>query len=325
MIPYWNLLPLKAELMRQKYGNMNLTTGYPSVVNQWLIDGQIDIAPCSSVCLVSQQDFEMALPLGIVSSGPAKSVYLGFSHEHEASYEHILSLKISLQEIFHQAQSLHGCNSRKIAAFIWSAVKELPKPASDSIIYPLKFSAQSATSAALSRIFYRFWFGEEAYETYLGRSYSSKPSFDRKPIELMIGDEALLRKRLFYKTLDLGAYWKDISGLPFVFAVWQSKGACLNGWRRKILSAGELAETRMKVEPGAYLPQIIPADEQGKPINLPDYWKNIYYRLGPQEFKGLLIFLCLTRQLQSIPLGESLVSKLMRWENIVQTGVVPQP
>lgn len=322
MIPFWNLLPLRVELSRQQYGDIIVRTGLPSSVNQWLQEGSIDLAPCSSVCLVSKSDFEMALPLGVTSNGPVKSVYLGLYHEHEPILERITALKRSLQEIFLHGQTLHGFDCRNIAKYVWANINELP-PIASQLAPPLKLTSASASGAALTKILYYIWFGKEAYDNLVSRNFSTTAS-GRRPIELLIGDEALIQKRNFYKTLDLGAIWKDLTGLPFVYAVWQSRGACLNGWRRKILAAGELAESRMKVSPSSYLPDHPALDCQGKPISLSDYWKVINYKLGPQDFKGLLIFLCLTRHLQAIPLGEAFAVKLMRWQEISQSGTIPQ-
>ena len=50
-IPYWNLLPLKYEIMSHQAMPLQMKTAAPTVVNKWLETGEIDLAPCSSVCL----------------------------------------------------------------------------------------------------------------------------------------------------------------------------------------------------------------------------------------------------------------------------------
>ena len=300
---------------------MNL--GHPNVVNHWLAEGKCDIAPCSSVCLLSKPDFEMALPLGVSTNGVVKSVYLGLHLEHEYVRERIEQCRSSIQELFRQGQSLFKHDCRKTARHVWNNLEQLPRP---STIHapPVKLSSASASGGALTKLIYRMLFGREAYNTQVNRNFAHEFS-GSKPIELLIGDEALTRKRQFYTTIDLGLLWRDLTGLPFVFAVWQSKGACLNGWRRKILAAGELAESKMRVDPSSYLPDRLPTDESGKTINLADYWKIIDYRLGVSQFRGLMVFLCLIQHLQGLPLGEALAVKLMRWQEISQTGTIPQP
>jgi predicted solute-binding protein len=323
MIPFWNLLPLRMELSKQVSQDITVRVGVPSSVNQWLQEGLVDLAPCSSICLVSR-DFEMALPLGVSSFGPVKSVYLAFHPEHEPFLERIQFVQPYLKEIFRETLACGSFDCRQIAKTIWHSLNQIPPssttPLPSSSFPGLKLHQASAASAGLAKLLYYMWFGKDVYEQNIPRNFSSQ----KRSIELWIGDEALIQRPNFYKIIDLGALWKDLTGLPFVYAVWQSRGACLNGWRRKILAAGELAETRMKVTPSIYHPMDrLPLDAQGKPISLADYWKLIHYKLSPQDFKGLLIFLCLTRHLQAIPLGESFAVKIMRWQEISQTGNIP--
>lgn len=319
MIPYWNLLPFKAELLRhtQKSGNFELKTGVPTQVNKWLLDNQIHLAPCSSICL-SLPGFEMAVPMGVVSNGAVQSVYLGLHSEHAPLLEILQQRVTEFAEIFSQAKKVHAYDARQVAQFVWDAVKELPNQ-QISICPSLKTSKSSATSNMLTKIIYNIWFGAGSYDEMLKRKFTRVYN-DQKPIELVIGDEALQRQNQFYKIIDLGQLWKDLTGLPFVFAVWQSRGVFINGWRRRILEVGEIAENRMRIEPTVYLPSMTPQDDQGKNISLPDYWKSIYYKLGPNEFRGLLIFLCLARKLQEKQNDNSVVVKILRWQELSQSN-----
>jgi len=320
-IPYWNLWPFKSELLRQNYEDIVLRTGVPTAVNRWLHDGEVTLAPCSSVCLVSHSNHEMALPLGVAADGPVQSVYLGLQREHLPFLEILRPRRERLQELFAKARKSFGDNERSVARFIEKEVASLPD-VSLAKLPPLHLSSASATSACLTKLLYRLWFGTKASQLLLGRDMTNVMHTQR-PVELLIGDEALCRRRTFHTVLDLGSVWKEMTGLPFVFAVWQSRGSCLNGWRRKILQVGGIAETKMRVQPSAYLPDMIPQDENGKNLQLADYWKNVYYRLGPREFKGLLMFLCLARNLQVVPKIDSVVAKIVRWQTISQSGALP--
>lgn len=315
MIPFWNLVPFKQELLRDRNLSIDMKLGNPTSINKWLQEGEIHLAPCSSICL-NQPGFEMALPLGVASDGFVRSVYLGLQNEHLPFLE-LLSTRIpKIRAIFDSTQTSLDFNARNIAQRVCEALKDLPSiPLNECP--PLKFPNSSASSVALSKILYMFWFGYDAFKFMSARNFAPL-SGGQKPIELLIGDEALVHQNTFVKTIDLGQFWKDLSGLPFVFAVWQSKGLCLNGWRRKILEVGDLAEQKMRVEPTDYLPTLPPLDNTGNPIPLIEYWREIKYRLGVEEFRGLLIFLCLARKLSEQPLDNETAVKLLRWQEACQ-------
>ena len=289
--------------------------GAPTLVNRWLQEGEVHLAPSSSICL-NQPGSEIALPLGIACDGAVQSVHLGFHAEH-LPYLEILQAKLPLiKELFQQVRVQSEFNSRQISQSIVDALKGLSGiPINECPT--IRFSQSSASSVALTKIIYAFWFGYDAFKFMVARNFAPL-SATQKPIELLIGDEALIRQKSFAKTIDLGQLWKDMSDLPFVFAVWQSKGLCLNGWRRKILEIGELAEKKMRITPSDYLPSLPPLDETGEPISLINYWQDIKYRLGPEEFKGLLIFLCLARKLSDQTLDHDSAVKLLRWQEACQ-------
>lgn len=319
MISYWNLHPFRREVQRAKFADLEMVEAVPSILNRWLGDGTIHLAPCSSICL-NAADYEMALPLGVASHGAVGSVYLGLSREHEPMLEALQARRKRIQEVFAFARASFGCDARKISSVVWKQLVEIP---SEERIKPpaIKITKQSAASAMLTQILYKLWFGESLQSPHLSSMTAS--AYGGKPIELVIGDEALQRKNSFYRTLDLGSLWKEMTELPFVFAVWQSRGSMLNGWRRKIQDIGERAETLMHIEPNRYLPTMMPLDTAGKELPLVDYWRKIHYRLGPDEFMGLLVFLCLARHCQELPLDDALCVKILRWQEITETRQVP--
>ena len=78
-IPYWNLHPFRCELEQLAQGNsFSVRSGIPSDVNVWMKNGELDIAPCSSIHLLNNPSMEIALPLGVAADGPVHSVCLGF-------------------------------------------------------------------------------------------------------------------------------------------------------------------------------------------------------------------------------------------------------
>ena len=232
-IPYWNLLPFGSELNRLNHDRLNIKSGMPTEVNQWLDKGEVTLAPCSSICLISKPGIEMALPLGVVADGPVMSVYLGFHKEHVELLEALRERRFHLQELCQKARMQFGYDSRSIARFLIQESQKLSHfPL--SLIPGLKTTEKSASSATLAKILFHLWFGPKAYRLMVDCDVSQSV-YTKRPMELLIGDEALQKKKQFHSILDLGTIWKEMTNLPFVFAVWQSKGACLNGWRRKIL------------------------------------------------------------------------------------------
>ncbi len=105
---------------------------------------------------------------------------------------------------------------------------------------------------------------------------------------LIIGDPALTVPRERYVVLDLAGEWLEMTGLPFVFAVWAA--------RDEVATAALVAPFNESFATGlAELEQIIAetATESGlSPAILRDYFtRNLRYRMGPAEQAGLAEFL----------------------------------
>lgn len=315
MIPYWNLFPFRHELSFNRGLSIEMKLGHPTAVNKWLNEGTVHLAPSSSICL-SLPGFEMSLPMGVTSDGAVKSVILGLHAEHLPLLDVLEERKRMIRDIFSQEQST-AFDARQLSQLAWDAVKSLP-PLPITECPSFLFPPSSASSVSLAKFVYNIWFGCDTYKFMAGRNFAKLYS-DRKPIELLIGDEALIKKPRFAKTIDLGEFWKTLTGLPFVFSVWQSKGLCLNGWRKKILEVGELAEKKMHLNASTYLPTLDPRDEMGNSIPLADYWKGIKYKLGPDDLRGLLVFLCLARKISDRPLDHEIAVKLLRWQDLSQS------
>ncbi|GAX60500.1 periplasmic solute-binding protein [Candidatus Scalindua japonica] len=85
----------------------------------------------------------------------------------------------------------------------------------------------------------------------LGKKYSLKPEYivleDKQKIYneyadafLVIGDDAMNVREEGFIVLDLGQEWKELTGLPFVYAVWVAKsGSGLQGLSKLIIDAKE--------------------------------------------------------------------------------------
>jgi len=324
-IPYWNLLPLRHELIKSWRGNVRLEGGAPSVVNRLLSDGRVSLAPCSSICLLLSPSHELALPLGVASHGAVQSVYLAVPPGSEELLSYLQERQRAIRFIVSNAVASGSEDFRLLATTIEKAVRLLPG-APAHLLPAVQLTAASASSAMLARVLYWLWFGPAAFDALISSDqHSLRLSFSttRRPLQLIIGDEALVQRSQFQTVLDLGEVWRDLTGLPFVFAVWQrSAGQSVPvGWRNRILEAAELAQARMKVEPSVYYPDAMPRNEAGREIDLASYWRGIDYQIGPVQMQGLLLYLSLVRTLLHPRVDDQVVVKMMRWQGMSQSAI----
>jgi len=312
-IPYINFRPLGHELRLGSMSGVDLKTGHPSTINRLLSEGQIDLAPCSSVCMALIPDYELAIPSGMVSRGKVMSVYLGLRHEHQMIYEFVSDRIMLLRSLW--LSVYQGEDVRSSMDKLWDKILSFPAP---MIVPPqVKLTSASATSSVLTRLLYVMLFGPRNYHDAVSHErIGEKPFGNDTPIELLIGDEALEKRATFPFILDLGQLWWDITRLPFVYAAWQCKGTFQSNLKSRILKAAELAEMRMKIEPAAYLPDVMPSDLMGKELPITEYWKNISYRIGAEEMKGLLSFLCLSKKLRSVEKSDEILLKIVRMQEL---------
>ena len=324
-IPYWNLFPLKQEIVRHWGQQVELIKGHPTVVNRALNEGRAALGPCSSICLLTNPGQEMALPLGIASSGPVQSVYLAIKGDRDLEAEfmgRIAAREAVLREMFQVAQQRFGDDMRGAAAWVWEQahIHSSSVLAGGFLVPTLRLTQASAASAAMVRVLYHLWFGAEGARALLLGQESDGCDNGRLTLDLLIGDEALMRRPSYHHVYDLGETWWRLTGLPFVFAVWQKSAAAaisqgLFGiWRQRIWEVSEIAQARMKVDPSAYMPEVKPVDEAGREIDLAAYWRAIDYRLGTNHFKGLLLYLNLARNILAGIQDDQSVVRILRWQ-----------
>lgn len=314
LIPYWNLRPLFDELRRQGPDDFVFHSGSPALINNWLGEGKITLAPCSSVCLLKNSELDLAFPLGVAAKGPVQSVYIGFHRDGLPVYERIMARQAQLKSIVRDAMKRHSDNPRRLAEVIWETADRYP--ATNAPLPTLSLTPASATSATLTRVLSRLWFGTRLQEITQKPDVKMDSHIGDTPVmELLIGDEALIRRPSYAAVIDLSEAWYDLTSLPFVFAVWQkTHGTLAPYWRKRISDAAELAQARMRVDPKMYLPDGDPSDMIGHRIDLTSYWKTITYQLGDSHMRGLLLFLCLARQLAPAKFGQDFTARVLRWD-----------
>jgi chorismate dehydratase len=94
---------------------------------------------------------------------------------------------------------------------------------------------QSRTSVALAEIlFERFWKHKPDFQS-AGPDFLEQIKGDTAAV--VIGDRALQQKSISAYSYDLGEVWKEMTGLPFVFAAWISNKPLDPGWIRRFEEA----------------------------------------------------------------------------------------
>lgn len=110
---------------------------------------------------------------------------------------------------------LIGCDGavKSVGFFIRDAFKDLDD------IETIYFDTESQTSVELAKIILHKLYGRNL------RSIKAVPIEDicRADALLLIGDKALFFQEPGYKFWDLGALWKQLTGVGFIFAAWASK------------------------------------------------------------------------------------------------------
>jgi cyclic dehypoxanthinyl futalosine synthase len=117
---------------------------------------------------------------------------------------------------------------------------------------------------------------------------------------LVIGDAGFAAALKFPHVQDLGSAWHDLTGLPFVYAVWAG--------RPKAVDAGAIARLQASLEQGlAARPTIARAWSEahgGDPALYESYLtRNIRYRLGAEELSGMAAFFERARAAGLLPRG----------------------
>jgi chorismate dehydratase len=140
---------------------------------------------------------------------------------------------------------------------------------------------ESRTSVALAEIlFERFWKRKPLFE-------QASPDFlnqvQGNTAAVVIGDRALKQRSVSTHIYDLGEAWKQMTGLPFVFAAWISNKKLNLEWVRRFDRANAFGIQNISL----VLEQI-----PNPPFDLKEYYtRHLNYDLDEEKLKGLNLFL----------------------------------
>jgi cyclic dehypoxanthinyl futalosine synthase len=104
---------------------------------------------------------------------------------------------------------------------------------------------------------------------------------------LVIGDAGFAAGQRFPQVTDLGAAWRELTGLPFVYAVWAGRPGAVSG--------EDIARLQQSLADGlaarAAIARAWGEAHGGRPADYEHYLtRNIHYRLGAEELSGLAAF-----------------------------------
>jgi chorismate dehydratase len=157
----------------------------------------------------------------------------------------------------------------------------------------LALDTSSRTSVALTRVLTAKYFGIRPRMVEEGPDLAAMT--DRADAALVIGDPALFAdyRRLDLEKIDLGAVWREFTGLPFVYAFWTGPAG--------VLTPSDVAALQHAREEGAAAPHAIAQayypDDAQKAASGGDYLRdNIQFRLGSREQAGLSRFFALAAE-----------------------------
>ncbi len=282
-ISYLNLYPLFYELKQNISGLFSLNYGNPAEINALLREKIVDLAPSSSICLLHDKPIE-SVPIGVVSKGKVHSVYLGFQKEHKEFKSFLEERAKDLKKRLDLEKKL-DIQAQKILSF--SKDEKLI-----SFLPSIRLTKASQTSVELTRILLQSLLGDVNAKKMEENSKETGAS-----VELLIGDEALKRREEFLDILDLGEFWDDLTGLPFVFAVWQGNQKLNSSLKKQLIELAFLTQKKMHEDPSFYEKNFV--KEMGRPsfqLSLSEYWRSLFYSIDDDSKMGLDLFLELAKK-----------------------------
>ena len=160
----------------------------------------------------------------------------------------------------------------------------------------------SATSVVLLKILLKLKYGIDARYEWFEQAPAAEPVTGNIAASLWIGDVALRRTiptgRYVY---DLGAEWKDWTGLPFVYAAWQTSASQERDGELRNLLALLHASREYFVQNAPALAHAQAAHFRIEAPRLLAYWQSLKYAFDEPMQQGLLEYYRLAAQIGETP------------------------
>lgn len=159
----------------------------------------------------------------------------------------------------------------------------------------------SATSVLLLQILLQLKYGIAAQYRWFTQDEAIDPLAEGAAAALWIGDVALRRNMPADRHVyDLGAEWKSWTGLPFVFAAWQTGApAARDAELRDLVAALHASRTYFLANARSL------AEQNSKTFGIPanrlfDYWNSLHYEFDEPMQRGVLKYFELAAELGAV-------------------------
>lgn len=265
-IDYSNCYPIHGPVLEGTRPDwLEVVDGAPSELNRRLANGELDVAPGSSIELARHsREYGVFRGLCIGSTGPVESI--------------VLVTRNPLRELDGRVVALPTSSATSrclLRIFLETRLDVRP-----------------------------IWvdFDQREVDPLASDDPVRSPGPDEAAAALFIGDVALRRRRLDGESrVDLGAAWSDWTGLPFVYALWLVRKSVAS--RPETLELHRLLVARRdEMGPNmADLTRAAGARYGFAPSRLRSYWSRITYDLDDGMLAGLRHFLDLASEIGECP------------------------
>lgn len=266
-----------------KLGNIEYSNCFP--VHAQLLDGA---APANiEIVTGAPTDLNRALEAGSIDVAPSSSI----EYARHASYRLLPDFVIA--------------SDGAVGSILLESTKPIQQLGDATIAVP----TASATSVLLLKILMRRQHALVPHYRWFEQSDMADPVAAGADATLWIGDVALRRRfpneRHIY---DLGSEWKQWTGLPFVFAVWQTSAPSSRDQELADL-VHVLHESRAYfLQNAASLAATFSAHFRIPAARLHSYWQSLRYEFDETMQEGLFAYYRLASEL-----GEAPAVERLRW------------
>jgi chorismate dehydratase len=176
-----------------------------------------------------------------------------------------------------------GCNGPVASVCLFS---EVPL----EMVKTVLLDYHSRTSVTLVKILFdKYWKLKPVFEA-AGENFINQ--IEGSTAAVLIGDRALKQRTISTYVYDLGEAWKQMTGLPFVFAAWISNKVLDAGWVKRFDEANAWG-----VQNAVHVSELLPATG----FDLKKYYTQyLSYDLDEEKLKGLELFLGMIKNYKSV-------------------------
>ncbi len=154
---------------------------------------------------------------------------------------------------------------------------------------------QSRTSVLLAEILFEKHWKQKPVFVQAGPDFINEIGGTNAAV--VIGDRALRQRAVSAFTFDLGEAWKEMTGLPFVFAAWISNKKLENSWIERFNEANAFGVQHISTVLGKITDHFFDFERY--------YTKHLNYVLDENKLKGLNLFLRLLADKKKVSFPEN--------------------